>query len=116
MFSGLRHDAFICRDDEQRGVNSPDAGEHILDEVAVPRHIHDSHFFAAWESHPTETKLDGHLAGLLLLETIRMCTGERGDEGGLAVVYVTCCSDDTHRISKALRRLALRAKPERSKP
>src|SRR5687768_2021911 len=116
MFSGLRHDAFVCSDHEQRGVNSPDAGQHIFDKVAVTGHVHDSHFFAVWECHPTEAKLYGHLAGLFLLETIRVDPRKRGNEGRLAVVYVTCCSNHTHRSSKAVRGLALRAKLEGSNP
>src|SRR5687768_925789 len=59
-------------------------------------HVHYSHFFAVWEGHPTEAKLDGHLACLFLLETIRVSARERGDEGRLTVVYMTCCSDNTH--------------------
>ena len=96
VLAGLRHHAFVRGDDQQRGVDPPDARQHILDEVAVTRHIHDACFLAIWKGEPAKAQLDGHLACLLFLEPVRVHPGQRGDERGLAVIYVTCCSDDAH--------------------
>jgi hypothetical protein len=42
VFFGLRHPTVVGGDDEEREVNRANARDHILDEVLVPRDIHDT--------------------------------------------------------------------------
>ena len=56
MLARLRHNAFIGGDDEQGGVDPADAGQHILDEVAVARHIDDADCFPVWQVQPSESR------------------------------------------------------------
>jgi len=100
MFARLRHDAFVRGDDEQGGVYAPDARQHVLDEVAVAGHVHDADLFAGGEREPAEAEVNRHLARLLFFEAVGMDARERGDERGLAVVYVACCADDAHGIQR----------------
>src|SRR5436190_15496910 len=109
MFLRLWHDAFVGSDDEQRGINSPDTREHVLDEVPMTRNIHNANFLAVWKREPSEAKLDGHLARLFFFKTIGVYTRQYRDERGLAMMNMTCCSDNAHRSSKTQRRLPDRA-------
>src|SRR6266498_3492000 len=104
MFVRLWHDAFIGSDDEQRRVNSPNAREHILNEVTMTRHIHNPNFLPIGKHEPAKAKLDGHFTRLFFFETVRMYTRQRRNKRGLSMIYMTCCTDNAHRISKTLRR------------
>ena len=39
MLDGLRLDAFGCRDDQQRGIDAGGAGQHVVHEALVARHV-----------------------------------------------------------------------------
>ena len=79
VFARLGHDAFVGGDDEQGGVDPADAGQHVFDEVAMPRHIHDADSFAARQIQPGKTEIDGHLAALLFDEPIGIDAAELFD-------------------------------------
>ena len=55
MLARLRHDAFVRGDDEQSGVNSADASEHIFDEVSMTGNIDDANGFAVRQVKPGKT-------------------------------------------------------------
>ena len=55
MLFRLRHPAVVGRDDEQGKINRPDARDHVLNEVLVPRHIYDSN--TEWRVEGTELKM-----------------------------------------------------------
>src|SRR5512142_1075577 len=99
MFPRLRHDAFVGGDHEQGRVDSPDARQHVLDEIAMTRYIHNADLFAVWKSQPPEAEFDRHLAGLLFLETVRVCSCQRGNQRGLSVINMAGCTDNTHKNS-----------------
>ena len=46
MLARLGHDALVGGDDEEGQVDAADAGQHVLDEVAVAGHIDDADFLA----------------------------------------------------------------------
>ena len=89
---------FVGGDDQQRDIDPADAGEHVLDEALVSRHIHDAGVASAGQRQPGEAKVDGHAARLLLGEAVGVDAGERGDERGLAVVDVAGGADAAHVI------------------
>ena len=62
VLAGLGHHTFVCGDDKHDGVQSSDPGQHVLDEVAVARHIHDAHRLPIGQGQPGEAQIDGHLA------------------------------------------------------
>ena len=92
----LGHHPFVGRDDEQRRVDPPHPGQHVLDEVAVPRHVDDAHRLAFGKGKPGEAQIDGHLPLLLLSEPIGVDPGQGFHQGGLAMVHVTGGADDAH--------------------
>ena len=98
MLLGLGHDPFVGGDDQQRDINPADAGEHVLDEALVSRHVHDAGGASAGQRQPGEAEVNSHAARLLLGEAVGVHAGERGDERGLAVVHVAGGTDATHRI------------------
>ena len=55
MLARLRHNAFVSGDDKQGGVDSADAGQHILDEVSVTGDIHNADGFTVRQVEPGET-------------------------------------------------------------
>ena len=104
VLAGLRHDAFVGGDDQQGRVDPPDPGQHVLDKVPVPGHIHDADLLAVGQGEPSKAKVDGHLAGLFLLEAVRMNPRQRSDESGLSMVDVACGSNDSHDLQRSTRR------------
>ena len=47
VLARLRHDALVGGDDQQREVDAAGAGEHVLDEALVARHVDDARRCAA---------------------------------------------------------------------
>ena len=64
VFAGLGHDPLIGSDDQQRGIDSADARQHVLDKIAVAGYVHDADFLTAGQGQPGETEINGHLAFL----------------------------------------------------
>ena len=86
MLLRLRHPALVGGNDEQSDVDGLDPGEHVLQEALVPGHVDERDLARRLESHPCEPEVDGQPAFLLLSPSIGVTTGERLDQGRLAVV------------------------------
>src|SRR5262249_11918376 len=86
----------VRRDDEERHIYSADAGQHVLDEALVPRHVHDAGLAPTGQGQPGEAEVNRHAARLLLGQAIGINAGERADAGGFAVVYMPGGSDAAH--------------------
>ena len=113
MLAGLRHDALVGGDDDEGGIDAAHPGQHVLNEVDVPRHVDQSERLAVGEFHPGEAEVDGHLALALLLEPVGVDAGQGPDERRFAVVDVAGGGDGTHlfnqiRIGRRLGFLLLR--------
>ncbi len=95
MLARLRHRAFVRRDDQQQDVHSAGPGQHVLDEVLVARHVDDGdlQFFIS-RREAGEPQIDGDASAPLLLPAICIHSGQRFDQGRLAVVDVTRRPDD----------------------
>jgi hypothetical protein len=91
VLGGLRHDTFVCCDNQQYGVNACHACQHVLDKIAVTRNIHNPDLPAIGQRHPPESQVDGHLAGLFFFKAVWMRAGQGFNQGRLAVVDVTSC-------------------------
>jgi len=106
VLARLRHDAFIRGHYEQRRVDASHAGQHILDEIDVSRHIDDPDRLRArrctlgsarwWQRKPREAQIDRHLALFFFAQTIRIDTGQGQDQGRLAMVDVAGGADNSH--------------------
>ena len=101
VLAGLGHDALVGGDDEQGGVNPADAGQHIFDEIAMPGHIDDADRFAIGQVQPGEAQVNGHAAGLLFGEPVRVDAAQFFDKGGFAVVDVPGGPDNAHGLAAA---------------
>ena len=58
MLARLWHDALVCRNHEEREVDAPNAGKHVLDEPLVAGNINNPRFFAGGQPQPGEAKVD----------------------------------------------------------
>ena len=98
MLNCLWFDAFLCRDHQQHSSDAPSPGEHIVNKQAVAGHIDkaDSEGVAIGSRsiEKGEAQIDGDAAPLLFRQTIRIDTSKRANKGGLAVIDVTCRSDN----------------------
>ena len=94
MLARLRHRPFVRRHDEQRRVDPADARQHILDESLVPRHIDDAHRLPGGKRQPREAEVDGHLARLLLRQSVGVDPRQRADKRALAVIHMPRRPDD----------------------
>jgi hypothetical protein len=91
---GLRHDAVVRRDDEQRHVDAVRPSEHVADEALVPGDVDDAGPLAAGEIEMREAEVDRDAALLLLLQAIRVLPGEGAHQRGLPVIDVSGRADD----------------------
>ena len=94
MLAGLRHHAFVGRDDQQREVDAADAGQHVLDEALVAGDVHDLDRQPVGRVEVGEAEVDRDAAGLLLRQAVGVDAGERLDQRRLAVVDVPGGADD----------------------
>ena len=94
MLDGLRLDALGRRHDQQRRVDAGGAGQHVVHEALVARHVDEAELAAAAEVAVGVAEIDGDAARLLLLEAIGVDAGQRLDQRGLAVVDVARGADD----------------------
>jgi hypothetical protein len=78
------------------------ASQHVANESRVPWHVDDPDLCSAWESHVRESKIDCHAASLFLSQAVRVDPGERGHQGGLAVVDVARRTDDEAHLATFL--------------
>ncbi len=90
---GLRHDALISGDHEQGDVDAGRAGQHVLDETLVARHVHDACLEARDERQRGEAQVDGDAAAFFFLPAVGVHTGEGLHQCGLAVVDVAGGAD-----------------------
>ena len=101
MLPGLGHDRLVGCNDEKGQVDPAHAGEHVVHEPLVARHVDDADLVAPRQRQPGESQVYRHAPGLLFSEPVRVDSGQRLDQGGLAVVDVSCGANDVH--SEALR-------------
>ena len=65
MFTRLRHHRIICGHDEHSQVDTRGAGEHVLDETLVARHVDDAEPVVA-EVEDGKANVDGDAACFFL--------------------------------------------------
>ena len=95
----LGHPPFGGGDDEEHRVYGTDAGQHVLDEAHVSRHVDEADIGARGQAAERKPEVDRQPAGLLLREAVGVRTGERQDERRLAVVDVARGRHGHHRLS-----------------
>ena len=96
MLERLRHDAFAGIHDEQQKLHSRRAGQHIVQEALVPRHIDDAALGSVVETKMGEAEIERHAPRLLLLPAIGIRSGQRLDECRFSVIDVSGRSNDVH--------------------
>ena len=90
---GLRHDAFIGSDDEQRDVDAGRAGEHVLDESFVAGDIDDAGLNPVREWERGKPEIDRDAAAFFLFPAIGVDTGEGFHQRRLPVIDVARGAD-----------------------
>ena len=94
MLHRLGHDPLVGSHHQESQVHAAGAGDHLLDELLVPGHVDHAQLDAAAQVELGETQLDADAPLLLLLEAVGVGAGQRGDQGGLAVVNVAGGAED----------------------
>ena len=100
MLLGLRHPAIVGGDDQQREIDGADAGDHVLDEVLVARHVDDAQTKGrrrrrrGRQLQVGKAEIDGDAARLLFRQAIGIGAGQRLDQRALAVIDVAGGGDD----------------------
>ena len=93
----MRHDAFVRGDDEQGGIDTADAGQHILDmKSRWPGTSTMPTVSPSGKSNQAKAQVNGHAAGLLFGEPVRIDSAQFFDESGFAVVDMPGGADDAH--------------------
>ncbi len=104
MLQRLRLDPVIGRDHEQSEINSARARQHSVHEALMTGHIDEAKNGAGHDRQIGEAEIDGHTPRLFLLQPVAVDSGQRFDQGGLAMVDVTCGSDDHDAASRSFWR------------
>ena len=94
MLDRLRLDALGRRHDQQRGIDAGGAGQHVVHEALVARHVDEAELPAVAQVAVGVAEIDGDAARLLFLQAIGVDAGQRFDQRGLAVVDMACGADD----------------------
>ena len=79
VFAGLRHDALVCRDHEQDGVDAAGASQHVLHEALVAGHVDERERSLAVDP-VGEAEIDGDPACLFFLQPIGIDPGQRENQ------------------------------------
>lgn len=95
MFAGLRHHAVIRRDYQQHQINALRAGEHVMGEFFMARHIDKTAKPGTRLQLGIQiTEVDGHATFAFLRAAVAGLPGQRLQQRGFAVVDVPCRADD----------------------
>ena len=94
MFFRLRHDPFVGIDDEQDQIEARQAGDHILDELFMPRYIDDAGPRTVRQVEPGKAQVDGQSPFLFFRCRIRIDPGQGPDQRRLAMIDMAGRPDD----------------------
>ena len=94
VLARLRHHAVVRRHHQQHEVDAGRAGEHVVHEALVSRHVDEAEHRAVGQRVEGITEVDGDAARFFFLQAIGVDAGERLDERGLAVVDMARGADD----------------------
>ena len=86
MFAGLRHDAFIRRNDQHDHVHARGPGHHVFDKAFVTGHVHNAQTFAVRQVQPGKAQLNGDAPAFFLFQAVAVLSRESAHQRGLAVV------------------------------
>ena len=79
MFFRLWHDAVIRRHYQKDEINSGNAGQHVLDESFMPRHVNKPKNDVAFNFMIGKTEVNGQAALLFLRQTVGVYTRQGAD-------------------------------------
>ncbi len=96
MFSGLGGNALIGSNHQQHSVNPANTSQHVADEIAVARGIHNADLFSIWQLKSRKTEFYCHFPLDFLFEAIGMYPGEGCNQCGFAVINVAGSPNDVH--------------------
>src|ERR1700684_911260 len=98
MLNGLWLDPFLGGDHQPDNAHATSPGKHVMNKKAVAGYIDktdsDGRTVRRHNIEEGEAKIDGDAAPLLFRQAIRIDTSECMNQRGLAVIDVTCRSDN----------------------
>ncbi len=90
----LRHHAVVGGDGEQDEIDAGRAGEHVMNEALVPRHVDEADDRAICRRQIGKAEIDRDAARFFFLQAVGVDPGQRAHERGLAVVDMAGGADD----------------------
>src|SRR5262245_15085756 len=93
MLARLRHNAFVRGHYQHHQIDPVRAGQHVFDKTFVPGHVDEAEMNIP-HGQVGEADVNRDAPLLLLFQTVGVDARQRLDEGSLAVINVTSCSDD----------------------
>jgi len=94
MLTGLGHDTLICCDHHCHQINACGSGHHVSDKFLMTRNIHNADMPSGGQIQKRETQFYGNAPKLFLFEPVSVNAGQGFDERGLAMINMSCCSQD----------------------
>ena len=101
MLFGLWLPSFGGGDDKHARRHASDSGQHVAEKLHMAGHIDEAQFGARRKRCVGKSEVDGEAAAFLLLEPIRIGSGEGEHERRLAVVDMACRRDNRHELAKS---------------
>ncbi len=103
MLARLRHDAVVGGNHQDHEVDAGGAGQHVVHQALVARHIDEADGLAVGPRPVGEAQIDGDAARLLLLEPVGVDPGEPAHQRRLAVIDMAGGTDDHGPASSSSR-------------
>ncbi len=111
MLPGLGHGAVVTGHDEQREVDRRHSGQHVADELLVPRHVHEPEHRSLRQALVGEAEIDAQPPRLLLGQTVGVDARQRLHELRLAVIDVSG-GGDQHGCTRGAGSGEARSRPD----
>ena len=90
----LGHKALVGSHYQHGKVDAAGTGQHIFNEFLMSGHIHDAGLGAVLPVQMGKAQLDGDAPFLFLLQAVGVNAGQRLDQKGFTVVYVSGSADN----------------------
>ncbi|HWA49189.1 MAG TPA: hypothetical protein VG742_12995 [Dongiaceae bacterium] len=94
MFAGLGHDAVIRGNHQQHAIDAGGAGQHVVHQLLVARHIDETDDLSVRARPIGEAEVQRDAARLFFRQPIRVNAGQGAHQGGLAMVDMAGGADD----------------------
>ena len=94
MFSRLRHNSLICRDDKHHKIHAHNTCNHVINEFFMPRHINNPDPVSILQVKISESKVNRDSPALFFFPPVSIPSRQCFNQRRLTMIYMTCSSYD----------------------